>query len=159
MAVQEWLSSIDQAFPAVVGGGLGWIMLWIGASIFYRKSRGKPIYPRKPSDAVFYEASGSGHSNRNFLTKLGGASNCLSVAVTKDSLIVRPIFPFNLMFLPEIYGLEYNVLRRNIRTIVEKKVFLGRAVTLEFSTSDGEHHSIELRLRGMDKFLGAMRER
>lgn len=154
--MQNWLSNIEDAFPVLFGGAIGWIMLWIGASIFYRKSKGKPIFPRKPEHPVFFESSGSGHSNRNFLTKLGGARNCLSVAVTEDSLIVQPIFPFNLMFLPEIYGLEYNIPRKNIRTIVEKKAFLGRIVTLEFATSDGEQHSIELRLRGMDQFLKAL---
>jgi hypothetical protein len=154
--VQELFSNLEDAFPALFGGALGWIVLWIGASIVYRKSRGKPIYPRKPDHTLFFESYGSGNSNRNLLTKLGGASNCLSVAVTKDSLIVRPIFPFNLMFLPEIYGLEYEIPRRNIRSVVEKKGFLGKITTLEFSTSDGEQHSIDLRLRGMDQFLQAL---
>jgi hypothetical protein len=156
MAVPYWLSNIEDVFPIFFGGALGWILIWVGSSIFYRKSKGKPIFPRKPENTLFFESSGSGHSNRNLITKLGGARNCLSVAVTKDSLIVQPIFPFNLMFLPEIYGLEYNIPRKNIQTIVEKKAFLGRIVVLEFSTSGGERHSIELRLRGMDQFLAAL---
>ena len=151
--MQEWLEDV---FPAVFGGALGWILLWIGASIVYRKSRGKPIYPRKPDHTLFFEATGSGNSNRNLLTKLGGASNCLHVAVTKDSLIVRPMFPFNLMFLPEIYGFEYDIPRKSIRSVVEKKAFLGRITTLEFSTPDGEQHSIDLRLCNTDQFLQAL---
>jgi hypothetical protein len=154
--VREWFSNIDDAFSVLFGGALAWIALWITASVIYRGSRGKPIFPRKPDHTLFFERYGSGNSNKNFLTKLGGASNCLSVAVTRDSLIVRPIFPFNLMFLPEIYGLEYEIPRRNIRSVVEKKGFLGRISTLEFSTSDGEQHSIDLRLRGMDQFLKAL---
>lgn len=147
---------MEDAFPVLVGGAFAWIALWIGASILYRGSRGKPIFPRKPDHTLFFERYGSGNSNKNLLTKLGGASNCLSVAVTNDSLIVQPIFPFNLMFLPEIYGLEYDIPRKNIRSVIEKKALLGRVTTLEFSTTDGKQHSIDLRLRGMDQFLQAL---
>ena len=157
--MHEWFSSIDDAFSVLFGGALAWVALWIAASVIYRGSRGKPIFPRKPDHTLFFERYGSGNSNKNLLTKLGGASNCLSVAVTRDSLIVRPIFPFNLMFLPEIYGLEYDIPRKNIRSVVEKEALLGRITTLEFSTPDGEQHSIDLRLRSMDKFLQALEEK
>ncbi|MGH8649960.1 MAG: hypothetical protein ACREUP_11760, partial [Burkholderiales bacterium] len=73
---------------------------------------------------------------------------------THDTFIDQPIFPFNLMFLPEIYGLEYRIPRKNIRSVVERKSFVGRRIiNLEFSTPDGKQHSIDLRLRGMDQFL------
>jgi len=37
---------------------------------------------------------------------MGGARNCLLVYVADNKLTIVPNFPFNLMFLPEIYGLE-----------------------------------------------------
>jgi hypothetical protein len=46
-------------------GAFLWILLWILASIFYRKSRGKEILPSKPKNALFYEGWASGHSNRS----------------------------------------------------------------------------------------------
>jgi hypothetical protein len=157
--MQNFLANIDSAFPLLFGGALGWIALWIGASILYRKLKGKPLFPRKADHAVFYESSVSGCSNRNFFTKLGGARNCLTVAVTDSALIVQPIFPFNLMFLPEIYGLEYSIPRTQIHAVSEKNAFLGKVVTLVFSMPDGNEHSIDLRLREMDKFLKVLAER
>lgn len=105
--MKGWLADIP--FPVLFGTAIAWIGLWVGASIIYRKSRGKPLFPRKPQDAAFFESNASGHSNRNRLTKLGGARNCLSVAVTKDAVVIQPRFPFNLMFLPEIYDFEYTI--------------------------------------------------
>jgi len=40
------------------------------------------------------------------LTRIGGGRNCLLVYVADGALTIIPVFPFNLMFLPEIYGLE-----------------------------------------------------
>jgi hypothetical protein len=40
---------------------------------------------------------------------MGGAQNCLLVYVADGMLTVVPVFPFNLMFLPEIFGLELTV--------------------------------------------------
>jgi hypothetical protein len=154
--MQEWLSSVEDAFPVFFGSAFAWIALWIGASVLYRRSRAKPIFPGRPDHALYFEKYGSGHSNKNLLTKLGGASRCLSVAVTADSLIVRPIFPFNLMFLPEIYGLEYDIPRKNIRSVIEKKGLFGRVTTLEFFTPGGGQQSIDLRLRDIDRFLHAL---
>ncbi|MBF0408695.1 MAG: hypothetical protein HQM10_15210 [Candidatus Riflebacteria bacterium] len=124
--MQNILSNIDTAFPVLFGGALAWIALWIVASIFYRRSKGKPFFPRKSDHDAFYESTGSGRSNRNFFTRLGGARNCLTVAVTDNSLIVQPKFPFNLMFLPEIYDLEYSIPKNRIHTIEERKFFFGK---------------------------------
>lgn len=40
-----------------------------------------------------------------------------------------------------------------------KKVLFGRSVELEFVTLGGESRSIELRLRGLDRFLEALTPR
>ncbi|MGA9657849.1 MAG: hypothetical protein WBQ60_01945 [Asticcacaulis sp.] len=67
----------------------------------------KPIFPKIPSGAPYVEKRGSGHSEKSWLTRLGGAGNCLQVYVDKGRLTVIPFFPFTLMFLPEIYDLEH----------------------------------------------------
>ncbi len=78
---------------------VGWIVFVIGVSIVFRRSRGKPLFPKVPVDAIYVEKSASGR----------WASNCLLVAVTQKALSVVPKFPFNLMFLPEVYGLERTI--------------------------------------------------
>jgi hypothetical protein len=84
-----------------------WVAIFIALSIGYRRWSGKPIFPRIPANARFAEHWASG----------GFASNCLLVAVTDAALIVVPRFTFNLMFLPQIYGLEHVIpLRRSRRS-------------------------------------------
>lgn len=135
-----------------------WVFLWIGASIVYRRSRGKEIFPSKPKNFLFYEGWASGHSNRSILTKLGGAQNCLAVAVLPNILVIQPRFPFNLMFLPEIYDLEYEIPRVNILSVKVKRPIFGKSVEIEFRGSDGNIRSVSLYLRKMDKFLAAIGE-
>ncbi|HJW85380.1 MAG TPA: hypothetical protein VJ440_01965 [Candidatus Brocadiaceae bacterium] len=133
-----------------------WISLWIVASIVYRRSRGKAIFPLKPKESLYYEGWASGHSNSNIFTKLGGARNCLLVAVTPDSLIIQPRFPFNLMFLPEIYGLEYRIPRLNIRAVEKKGGIFGKGVEIQFIDVSGGEKSVRLYLRRTDEFLTAI---
>jgi hypothetical protein len=145
--------AIERIFPYLFAGSLIWVGLWVAASVWYRRSRGKPIFPSKPTGAVFFERYGSGRSNSSMFTKLGSASNCLSVAITDHALIVQPIFPFNLLFLPELSGLEYNIPRSAIRDVTENKTLLGRTVTVEFTTPELGERSITLRLHNTDQFL------
>ena len=151
-------ANLDSAFPLLFSAAFAWVLLWILASVIYRKSMGKPLIPRKPDNTLFFESTGSGHSNQNLFTRLGGARNCLSVAITDKALIIQPTFPFNLMFLPEIYGLEYNIPRENIHSMSVKEAIFGRTVTLEFTRADGTTNSIDLRLRGADQFLKVIKQ-
>ncbi len=133
-----------------------WVSFWIVASVIYRRSRGKAIYPSKPKDSLYYEGWASGHSNSNIFTKLGGARNCLLVAITPDSLIIQPRFPFNLMFLPEIYGLEYRIPGLNIRSVEKKGRVFGKGVEVQFIDTDGGEKSVRLYLKKTDEFLAAI---
>lgn len=137
-------------------GPLVWILLWGVASIIYRHSRGKAILPSKPKNSLFYEGWASGHSNTNIFTKLGGARNCLLVAVTPDSLIIQPRLPFNLMFLPEIYGLEYRIPGLNIRAVEKKGRIFGKGVEIQFIDVGGDEKSVRLYLKRTDDFLTAI---
>lgn len=77
------------------------------------------------------------------------------VAVTPDSLIVQPRFPFNLMFMPEIYGLEYHIPGLNIRS-VEKKGTLFKGVEVQFIDTNGGEKSVRLYLKKTDEFISAL---
>jgi hypothetical protein len=147
---------IHRYFEIAFASGIGWILLWVGASIVFRRNRGKEIIPRKPEGSIFYERTASGRSNLNFFTKIGGARNCLMVAITQQELIVKPWFPFNLMFLPEIYDLEHRIPRANILRIKKGSILFWKNITIELQDADGATHSITLMLRGQDDFLKAL---
>lgn len=137
--------------------GLWWFpFLWIGgviaASIALRRVNGKPIFATEAADAVFVERWTSGRG-RGGIRAIGGASNCLMVAVTRTELIISPQFPFTLMFLPEVWGLEHRKPLNRIKSVTAKNGPLGRSVDVVFDDGGG----MVLRLRKPDAFLQAMR--
>ncbi len=115
----------------------------MAVSIIYRKARGKPIFPRLPRDAVFSQRAGSGWNDRHFLGRLGGARRVLLVAVTNDELVVCPDFPFNLVFLPEFYGLEFRTPLTGIHRVYERRWIRNPAVMVELI--DGRRFGLALR--------------
>ncbi len=88
-----------------------WVALVVLVSVFVRRSRGKPIFPKVPANGLDSERKASGR----------WASNCLIVAITPEAIIVTPRFPLNLTFLPEIYGLEHNIPRSDVSHVEGKK--------------------------------------
>ncbi len=136
-------------------------LLWIGglliASALYRRGNGKPIIPRTPPDAAFHESWCSGRSLRNWLTRIGGARNCLLVYVQKDELVVTPHFPFTLLFLPEIYGLDVRVPLTSVASVDPSETLFGQVVRIAFI--EGGPAAIELKLRdrnGLAHHLGRL---
>ncbi len=132
-------------------------LLWIAgvvlASARFRSARGKPIFPAVPDNALYAERWGSGRNLSAFPGKLGGANNCLIIAVTPDSLMVVPRFPFTLMFLPETFGLEFTCPLKTLRSIERKRSFLRELVVIELE--DGRR--FELQPRRIDDFMAAIR--
>ena len=86
-----------------------WIIAWVGASLVYRRMRGKPLIYAKLQGTKYRQTNASGHSHKSWITRLGGARGVLVVQVTADELDIHPFPPFNWFFLPEIYALEYRV--------------------------------------------------
>lgn len=130
---------------------LVWIAGWVTLSVCVRHLKGKPIFPKAPPGSLFVEKRGSGRSLRTIWTRLGGANKCLLVAVTHESLLVTPQFPFNLMFLPEIYDLDFEVPRSEVTSIKTKTGLLGESLLIVAGP-----HEIELRLRQPDNFRRAL---
>ncbi|MEP6785839.1 MAG: hypothetical protein ABI898_08865 [Sphingomonadales bacterium] len=135
---------------------LGWIALAIGISIAFRKRRGKPLFPKVAPDAVYSERGCSGRSLDTPWGRIGGARNCLLVALTRNTFLITPIFPFNLIFLPEIYGLDHTFPISAIREVSDKKGILGRRLTVTYA--DPKIRRVELRLRNHDAFLDRLRQ-
>lgn len=131
-----------------------WILCWFGTSIVFRLNRGKPVYTKAPEGAVYKENWGSGRSLDTIWGRIGGANNCLIIAVTRDVLVVTPHFPFNLGFLPEIYGLELTAPLKRVR--IENPaagLFRSRVVIV---VEGPDQKRMDLKLRDRDAFLAAL---
>ena len=131
-----------------------WVGGWIVASIIYRRSHGKAVIPRAPVDVTFREDWCSGRSLRNWLTRIGGARNCLMVYIDDRELVVTPEFPFSLMFLPEIYGLDVRVPLTMVVSAEPTQQLLGRAVRVTFAS--GGPAPLELKLRDEAAFIARL---
>lgn len=135
---------------------LAWVALVVAASAIYRTSRGKPVLTRAPNEPVFLERWTSGRSLRNVLTRLGGARNCLLVAVTRDALVIRPHFPFTLLFLPEVYGLDWTIPRSSIQSVEQVEGLMGARLLVAFLSGEGNTERVELILRQSEQFRQAL---
>ena len=93
------------------------------------------------------ERRASGNSLATPWGRLGGARNCLLIALTDSELYVIPQFPFNLMFLPEIYGLEAHIPFNQIHTCTPIDRWYGNSVQIDFVRANGSDGSLNLRLR------------
>jgi hypothetical protein len=131
-----------------------WILGWIGISIVFRLTRGKSIFPKRPEGTLFYEGWASGRSLATLWGRFGGARNCLMIAVTPQELIVAPRFPFNLMFLPEIYGLEARVSLSQVKVENSSSGILKRGVIIMVGGADPVR--MELLPRNRVGFLTAL---
>jgi hypothetical protein len=86
-----------------------WFAIWILGSVVYRRWNDKYFLRPKFPNPLFEETRASGRSLRSVITRIGGANRCLWIVVADNMLHIGPHFPFNLMFLPEFYGLEYHI--------------------------------------------------
>jgi hypothetical protein len=120
-----------------------WVAAGILLSILYRRRAGKPIYPKVPANACYAERRGSAPF----------AANCLLVWVTPDALEMVPRFPFNLMFLPEIYRLERSIPVGTIRE-VERTRFSPNNVIVTYGD---EGRRLRLRVGRPDDLVAALR--
>lgn len=123
---------------------LGLSALWLGsvilASVWYRRSKGKPLRPRPPDDALYYEDRISGPWN----------SRAAQVWLTSDQLVITPRFPFTLMFLPEIYGFEHAI---NIESISAAETYRSRFQGNARVFVDGTEKPIWMKLRRPNSFF------
>jgi hypothetical protein len=135
---------------------LAWMAFVVGVSFFMRRKSGRPVFVEPPKDALFVERWTSGRSMSNLMTRMGGARNCLCVAVAKDRLMIHPHFPFSLMFLPEIYQLDCDIPLASIQDVSEGKVLFVKAVTISFTGKDGATSQLQLFMRKASEFQNVL---
>jgi hypothetical protein len=123
-------------------------LLWL-----YAKAR--KLKPKiAPTEIVFQEWFASGCSQKNFLTKIGGARNCLRLVVTKKILWVTSWFPFSL--LSPFYDMEHVIPLENIISIRPTK-FLGRKTyLLSYRDANGAEHQLRLLPKQPDVFIQSL---
>jgi hypothetical protein len=134
-----------------------WVVGWLLASLLVRRANGKSVFAPSSASFQFAERWASGRSLDNWLSKLGGAGNCLFVGVDRNQFIVQPQFPFSLGFLPDLYRLEHEVPLQSIVRVESHNRLLRRVVTIEYKARTGTMRTVELGLRRPDDFLGALK--
>lgn len=137
---------IPFAFVWLIGGAL--------VSALWRKRTGRPIFPHLPKQADFAEAGCSGRNLQSAITSIDGARNVLLVSIIEGQLSIVPMFPFNLLFLPEIWGLEFHLPVAAIVSLSTRNGLNGTTVTLELPSGMRGH--FDLRLRNPGGFIGAI---
>jgi hypothetical protein len=143
---------VKDNFTLLIFASIGTTIIGAFASVIYRAVKEKGVLSIPRQDLLFSERWASGASQKNLLTRLGAASNCLSVTLGRNALIIRPMFPFNLMFFPEVYDLEH-VIQRSALKNIERNGTNG--ILIEFE-SDGAMKRFELALRRREEFLRAI---
>lgn len=110
-----------------------------------------------PKNTVYRDRWASGHSRRNIITRIAGASNCLDVIVTQNELITRLTFPFNIFFS----GYEFDLLHRiKLSDICEVKKNIGILKSGYRITYKGRHEemqSIDLDVHNPIKFIDSLK--
>jgi len=111
----------------------------------------------EPADVVFQEWFASGCSQKNIITKIGGARNCLRLVVTRSFLWVTSWFPFSL--IAPFYDMEH-VIPLNTIISVRSASFLGRRTfLLTYRDSTGGTHTLRLLPKKPDDFITQSRSK
>ena len=134
--------------------GLAWVLFVAVLSVIYRTNKGKPVLFWSVPNADFIVHFASGHGGRSWFHGFAGANSCLVVAVARGRFIVRPWFPFNLLFLPEIFGIECDVPLEWVTSVdCSESRFSIRRIVIEFNDELLQPRAISLRLRDTERLL------
>jgi hypothetical protein len=105
-------------------------------------------------DIVYQEYFASGASQKNILTKLGGARNCLRLVVTRDLLWVTSWFPFSL--IAPIYDGVHVIPLRNISSVLPSRFLFTDSLLLSYIDDSGRSHTLRLIPKNRERFLAAL---
>lgn len=130
-----------------------WTVSVFGLMLWRRKQRGLILPKASDSGVVFVERFASGSSHKSWMTRMGGASNCLTIIVTRSQLGVTTFFPFTAF--AGTYDLEHVVPVSDITALNPK----GKVVEIEFQKIDGTLRKLSLRLRDPEGFLRALEQK
>ena len=153
----EYIQWIEQHFELLFAFSLLSGVL-SAAFLAWRRHRAGPTHPPfTQADVRFQEKYVSGRSDKNLLSRIGGATNALVVTVLKDALLVEPITIIKWIMPAGFNDLEHYVERSNILRIEPASAFGQRTVRIEIRGRDGMARTLELALRKHEEFLAALR--
>jgi hypothetical protein len=142
------------------------VLFWLSflpAIVFfgYIIQRNIAVFRTRPKiakeDIVYQEFFASGASQKNFLTKLGGARNCLRLVVTRDLLWVTSWFPFSL--IAPIYDGVHVIPLPRISSVQPSRFFGSDSLLLSYTDDSGRTHTLRLIPRHRERFLTAIGQR
>ena len=133
--------------------GVVWVVFWTTWNVWRRKKAGKYFFKPEFPDATFEEKWASGASRKNVLTSIGGASNCLWVAVIGDMIRIGLHFPFAI-FAMDPLDLEHEIAaERVVRVEPGKQSRLARHVDLIFINNAGNEQTFRFYLKDPEGFV------
>jgi hypothetical protein len=127
------------------------------ASLFYRLTKGKPIFMSKFSEVYFNENWRSGHSDRRFSSGLTQAPGILWIVVVQNRLQVSPHFPFTLAFAAEALGWDHLVPGNSILDVrVVSSGTAAASVKIRYRHLTGDEETLHLVVQDREAFLAAL---
>ena len=136
------------SFGDATAAGLLCLFAWR----FVRAMQTRPRFDHQ--DIILQKRFASGCSQKNFLTKIGGARNCLRLVVTRSFLSVTAWFPFSL--IASFYDVEHVIPLSSI-TSVKRDSFMGRPTFLvTFTTESDAPRTLRLIPKQADAFAQSL---
>lgn len=136
-----WLNIVALA---AVGGW--WVWRYV------RLIRSSPRFERR--EVVYQDWFASGCSQKNLLTKLGGARNCLRLVVTKRFLWVTSWFPFS--FVVSFYDMEHVIPLEAVVSVRPAKLLWSETLLLTYREANGDEHTLRLIPKRPDEFMRSL---
>ena len=136
-------------------GAFVWTFFGFGV-IWLQSRKLRPIMPKSDDpDVVFFEKGASGKSHKKG-TGFGGASNCLTVIVTREKLAITTYFPFTI--IAHKFDMEHLVPLEKVGVLsYKKRKLLGDKLLLEIPAGEEERREYTLQLKNSDEFVEALR--
>ena len=130
-----------------------WNILVLLASILYRRYKLADQTPFDKTKLVFDENWVSGWSRKNWFTRIGGAGKCLKVSVNNEEVYIRPFYPLQFGFIPEIFDLEHRIPKENVISIEQSSDLFGKETTeITYTNEVGQSRNFDLYLNNENEF-------
>lgn len=125
--------------------------LSVFAYMWWRRAKqGRKFPPLSQVHVLFREQFASGYSHKSWMTRLGGASNCLTITVTADELWIGTFFPFSILL--NTYDLEHRIPLRDLVLVEQQK----QRITIDFKVDDSEVRRLTLVTRKADELRSVL---
>jgi hypothetical protein len=141
---------LRQHFCVMAAFALVWNVCIFGYMSWRRAKQGRKFPPLSQVRVLFREQFASGYSHKSWITRFGGASNCLTITVTEDELWIGTFFPFSILL--NTYDLEHRIHYSQIVLVEQQK----QRITIDFKVDDSEVRRLTLVSRKADELRSVL---